>query len=254
MEKSTPVYDKDKKVMKDGLHIIFPYIVSAYEPLFYTRNEILKNKELENMFQELGFTNPYEDIVDEAVIKRNNWFMYGSCKPGKESYKITDVISYNVKDKILVSNGPEVEQSNLQLVKLFSVFDFDSECICPIKQNTDFTKVQKKIEDKKTSSETRKKIMKNKTSEDLKVIQKLVTILSPKRADNYDDWIRLGWCLHNIDYSLCETWDSFSSQSDKYKEGACQKEWDAMENRGLRTRFFARWAKRDSPEEYKNYS
>tara|TARA_B100000123_G_scaffold252988_1_gene213700 strand:+ start:325 stop:3078 length:2754 start_codon:yes stop_codon:yes gene_type:complete len=251
MEKSTPIYDKEKKVMKDGLHIIFPYIVSSYEPLFYTRNKIIQDKSLENMFKEIGFKNDIDDIVDEAVIKRNNWFMYGSSKPGKESYKITDVISFDIDGKKLKSNGPKVEESNLQIVKLFSVYDFDRESICPIRKNTEFSSTQKKIEEKKTNSEFRKKIMKNKTNEDLKIIQKLVSILSPKRAENYNDWIRLGWCLHNIDYLLCETWDTFSSQSEKYTKGICEKEWNNMENRGLELGSLHRWAKKDSPDEYK---
>ena len=58
--------------------------------------------------------------------------------------------------KTLVSNGPEVEQSNLQLVKLFSVFDFDRNVFVQLNKILILLKF-KKIEDKKTSSETRKK-------------------------------------------------------------------------------------------------
>ena len=82
--------------MKDGIHIIMPYIVSKYAPLFLTRYDILKETSIIDKFKQLGFTNPIDDIVDEVlVIKRNNWFMYGSCKPGKEQYKITNIVKFN---------------------------------------------------------------------------------------------------------------------------------------------------------------
>ena len=258
MEKSTPIYDSDKKTMKDGLHIMMPYIVSPYEPLFYIRNEILKDKELEKMFQTIGFNNDYSDIVDEAVIQRNNWFMYGSSKPGKEAYTITNVIKYSEVKQQLEATGKEVEKSNLELVKLLSVYDFDEYYICQVKDNTKFQTDLKKIEEKKNKPKM-KKIMKNKTTEDLKVIHKLVSILSPTRADNHDDWMRVGWCLHNIDYTLLESWIEFSSQSSKAdiqgtqhgrSKERCEKEWINMTNKGLELGSLHRWAKKDSPDEY----
>ena len=41
------------------------------------------------IFDEMGLTNPVNDIIDAAVINRNNWQMYGSRKPGYEAYKLT---------------------------------------------------------------------------------------------------------------------------------------------------------------------
>ena len=92
MEKPSPIYDNEKNIMKDGVHIIMPNIVSGYAPLFYTRNTIIKNQKAATLFSNLGFTNPIDDIVDEAVIQRNNWFMYGSRKPEKEPYLVTSII------------------------------------------------------------------------------------------------------------------------------------------------------------------
>ena len=34
--------------------------------------------------------------------------------------------------------------------------------------------------------------------EDISIIRKLTSILSEKRADSHDTWIRVGWCLNNI--------------------------------------------------------
>ena len=46
-------------------------------------------------------------------------------------------------------------------------------------------------------------------------------------------------------------WDEFSQNSTKYKEGYCQEVWEAMDNNGLELGSLHRWAKKDSPQEYK---
>ena len=65
----------------------------------------------------------------------------------------------------------------------------------------------------------RKHINKNITKvniEDLHTVEKLINILDVKRADNYDYWIKLGMCLHNIDSKLLYNWIEFSKKSSKF--------------------------------------
>ena len=153
MEKSSPVYDTKKNVMKDGVHIIMPNIVSSYAPLFYARKKILESQELIDMFKKIGFTNSIDDIVDEAVIQRNNWFMYGSCKPGKEPYQITSCLRYDEIKEELNSCNEYQKMNPLKLVKLFSVYDIDPYYICNVKENTGVKLEAKKIEKKKQFQE-----------------------------------------------------------------------------------------------------
>lgn len=82
----------------------------------------------------------------------------------------------------------------------------------------------------------------------------LVKLLSKDRANEYEDWMRLGWCLHNIDPTLnLGIWIDFSKQSSKYKEGEgeCERQWSSMRNQGLGLGTLHMWAKQDSPYEYK---
>ena len=74
--------------------------------------------------------------------------------------------------------------------------------------------------------------------------------LSSTRADNYTDWINLGWVLRNIDYRLLETWIEFSKISSVYIEGECQQLWDKMrkDNMGIGTLRW--WAKQDNLTKY----
>ena len=46
-------------------------------------------------------------------------------------------------------------------------------------------------------------------------------ILSPKRFQEYNDWINIGFCLHNINLDLFEVWNDLSKKygGEKYKRG-----------------------------------
>ena len=151
MEKSGPSFDKKKNIMKDGIHIIMPYIISKYDPLFLVRLDMIKNLEIKQKFIDLGFTNPIEDIIDEAVIKRNNWFMYGSSKPNKESYKITNILK--IEDGILkIDELSNLNLTDLELTKLLSVSNINTKYICNIKNKEEVSKKIKKIEGNKKKS------------------------------------------------------------------------------------------------------
>lgn len=42
-------------------------------------------------YNKLNLKTPFDVCFDEAVISRNNWFLYGSGKPGTEKYKCTQI-------------------------------------------------------------------------------------------------------------------------------------------------------------------
>lgn len=91
------------------------------------------------------------------------------------------------------------------------------------------------------------------TTHDRSQVIALVEMLDKKRADTYDEWMQLGWCLHNIDTSLFDIWDEFSRQSCKYESGECARLWLSMRDTGLQFGSLCMWAKHDSPTEYSKY-
>lgn len=97
----------------------------------------------------------------------------------------------------------------------------------------------------------------NNSSVNLVYVKQLVSILSPERATHYRQWLEVGWCLYNISPSLLDTWTTFSKYSPKiFKDGEkcnCESMWFNMDERdgGLGIGSLHRWAKMDSPEEYK---
>ena len=62
-------------------------------------------------------------------------------------------------------------------------------------------------------------------AKDIELAKKLVKLLNKKRAEKYEDWIQVGWCLRNIYIELLEDWDEFSKQSNKYEKGCCDNVW-----------------------------
>ena len=178
----------------------------------------------------------------------------------------------NIKLQMKI-NGSEYEiledktygKSDLELVKLFSVYNFQKNKINKIKNEKNIISNLEKIEGKKNKNSTNKNNLnkkqgkKNKTMENIEYIKDLVSILSEKRADNHNDWIKVGWCLHNIDYDLLEDWIKFSSKSDKCNiEGIehgrsrerCEYLWETMEDGGLELGSLHRWAKQDNEKKY----
>lgn len=87
-------------------------------------------------------------------------------------------------------------------------------------------------------------------SSDIQIVHDLVKLLDITRADDFDNWMRVGWCLHNIDLSLLDLWIKFSKRSTKFKEGRCEDEWGKMSNGDIGIGSLKYWARTDNPQKY----
>lgn len=70
---------------------------------------------------------------------------------------------------------------------------------------------------------------------EIKRAKEALWALPPEGADDYDTWIIIGQSLHSLDESLLEEWDEWSKQSDKYRQGECQRRWQSFSKGGGRT-------------------
>jgi hypothetical protein len=91
----------------------------------------------------------------------------------------------------------------------------------------------------------------NKGYEDQDLVKALVGCLSGSRADDYGDWLNVGFCLYCISPECLDLWVEFSKKSDKYEEGVCEKHWGKMENKGYSIGTLKYWAKQDDAKKYK---
>jgi P4 family phage/plasmid primase-like protien len=121
-ERPEPRIDKNK--IKDGAHIIFPYIATTYNFYHYIRNDFIENN-LYDIFVDCKYSNSNEDIFDESVIDRNNWMMYGATKKNTLPYKLTYTNSDDIYFKTILSKYESSKKLNYNeiktLVELFSI-------------------------------------------------------------------------------------------------------------------------------------
>ena len=284
MEKSQPVEYKGK--LKDGLHIIFPSVVTKPGFQFFMRDKILKLTA--EIFNGLPLTNAYSDVIDHAVIDTNPWQMYGSRKPDYEAYQVTQIwgvsssgsgvkkektfpirVSKDDKDdgkeEGLDDEDGEADRLEMSYVELLSMRN--KTVFTPLKSHRqkeveEFERTIMPMLEKKQRDALHGQIFGDRENKRKNTVQdddelafvKKITLdcLAPERAENYDAWIRVGWCLRNIDHRLMDTWISFSRLSTKFMQGECEDRWRKMnhnENLGMGSLRF--WAKNDNPQAYR---
>lgn len=254
LEKDAPVYDEAKGCEKDGVHIVFPKIVTT--PMFqlYLRKQILERLDL----SKLKCLNSLEDIVDEAVIERNGWQMLGSKKPHSQAYRVTKILSYSGSDVVTTDVSTDLK-TQADLVEVLSIrnkyieTEVKGEVAHLIKLFANALEASKmKSHFKNTILCKTRNCKNNFNDDDFKQAGILVDMLSVDRAESYYDWIRVGWCLRNIDYRLLDAWISFSKKSSKFKDGECERMWNYMRQDGacLGMGTLHLWAKSDNAEAY----
>lgn len=284
LEKPSPVVSKT--MVKDGLHLIVPEIVTRPGVQYMMRETMLKDPAFRAVLSDLRITNRAEDCLDEAVIEKNNWTMYGSSKPNAPPYKVSSVHRCRFP-YVTTTNGDaqgkggrEREDAELLENRVIErlVFEMDD-----INKNIDLVK-RLSIRNKYVASpirpdrlrevesfqsemdeKTRKKracqvaldrtpvssMSRNNTSEHYETAKRLVRLLHPSRTDNYSHWMQVGWCLRNIDHRLLDQWEEFSRGSCKYMEGECARLWVQMRLSNLGIGTLHMWAKNDNPEAYR---
>lgn len=257
LEKEKPKYDTDKDVVKDGIHIMIPNIVTSPTVQFQVRDNVLKSDVITNVFKDCNFINSADDIIDHSVIQKNNWLMYGSSKPNGVPYKVTHTFKFHENDKQLF-DIEDFKEDSLFLIKELSIRNKTNKTNIKSDKVDEITELESNLmEEERKKNAMRMATQENvnasvNTSEDIEVVKHLVSILSIKRCESYEDWIRIGWCLRNIDNELLEDWVEFSKQSDKYSDGECERLWDKMKESGLGIKTLHMWAKKDDPEGYHN--
>ena len=70
---------------------------------------------------------------------------------------------------------------------------------------------------------------------EIKRAKEALWALPPESTDDYDIWITIGQSLHALDDSMLDEWDEWSKQSDKYRQGECQRRWASFSRGGGRT-------------------
>jgi len=249
--------------IKDGIHIIFPYLTLPHAFHHFVRRKILDDAV--KIFEGIPSINTFDNIVDEAIIDKNNWQMYGSCKPDCSTYEVTRIYKYEGEDKPLKVLPLLTAQEQIETISILSMRKLESptpyfaekvdeideyvRVILPMTLNRRKDKLHQQIFGN-TINLTKTQV----SDEELEMVYQLVKCLSKHRAENYEDWVKVGWTLRNIDNRLLSSWVDFSQVSSKYITGECEKLWDKMKLDTLGIGSLHYWAKHDNPSEYNKIS
>lgn len=235
---------------KDGVHIMFPNICTQPLVQHLIRENVIKHIKENNLWNELNLSNDVDDIIDKAVIEKNCWLLYGSCKEGSEDNKYSLSKIYTVT---ACNTLEEVEFDNSDMVRLpetLSIRRFGPDSIFSYVDGYDEDSIANEYNEciAKSIKPAGTGIV-GKPS-DVALAIKLVEILNVKRADKYNEWLNVGFCLHNIDDSLLESWIRFSSKSKKFVKGECEKMWNKFKNIGYSIGSLIRWAQIDDFDKF----
>ncbi len=241
---------------KDGIHLIFPDVVTDTTVQHLVRNKVLEK--IHVVFASLPLKNSYDDLVDKAVISKNNWLMYGCRKPGRESYGLTHIFDWTVEEL-------EAEMGSRELIEHVSNYNrsrrsYEIRPSCREEFEKELERQTTKVRrskgrlvslNKKFILTTRRRRPKL-TQQDMETVRVLVSLLQQYRAEITHHWLEVGWCLHNIDQALIDLWITFSKRSERFKEGECEDLWGSFKDEGLGMGSLHRWAKFDNPQAYKD--
>lgn len=227
---------------KDGFHIMFPFTKMDKQ----TQMEILQN--VKNAFD--GYLddvelNDLDEVFDKASVT-NNWVIYGgTIKKSKNPYRLTTI--YDKKLKKVNINYSKEELINILSIRKYSVMNkYMNKDVDDMKNDVveedNYNNYYEPLENKQKE--------KSDNSVNLNYIDELVSILSKKRANDYNAWISVGLCLFNISNKLLNSWDKFSKKSSKYKKGVCKQKWKTFKQDNINIGCLCNWAKDDNKEEF----
>lgn len=219
----------DRNQMKDGFHAMFDQVVTPKA----IRKRIHRDVRIALSKRTDIFTRLHTNgIIDDCAVS-NNWLVYGCLKKDDLFfYKLTGVYDGENLD----TDVPEVTD-----VTLFRVRDRPHSTLLP--------GVESEPEPEPETEEAPQQVSPV-SIENREKVRELLNMLSADRADDEPTWIRVGWCLHNIAQTNLDLWIEWSRQSDKFREGECEKHWRRFRNDGYKLPSLCNWARNDNPERY----
>lgn len=257
MEKDKPTIKNmnSGKVKKDGIHILMPGYLTPNKILHQVRTEIIDDTDIKELFNSMDTTNTINDIVDECVIDRNSWFLYGGGKASDLNYKVSKVYNIKIGSNDCISIEETDIPSNKELVKLLSNLCVSKKI--STKSNTLEEPINPNVGNEDLSeifSETERRIPHSHISGEYTAY--IIDLISSDRADNYLEWLKVGCALFNSDARNYTVWIKFSKKcQSKFSESVCRDYWDKFQYmspkfRGLNIGYLKKLAKKDNPEKY----
>ena len=85
---------------------------------------------------------------------------------------------------------------------------------------------------------------------DIDKLRAALASLSPRRADDYQDWVNVGLALKSIGPVGLELWHEFSRQSAKYNPAVLEAKWETFSPSAITAASVFFWAKQDGGQAF----
>lgn len=267
-EKEHPFRDNNGNI-KHGFHLQFiNTLINKIDNDVHLIPRVKQHVENMALFSEIGVSNS-GNVIDNVSGK--NWLLYGSRKEKHlQAYKLTKIYNDDlreitledaIRDYVLYDSNRDIitldtnEKIKYNLPRILSIHPCYRDIVA-IKNNLNIIG-----KDALVKSETIIEKFKNMTiTETLLKAEKLLNIISDKRADEYNDWIEIGWTLFNIGKGSEEAynlWVKFSERTTKkgFSEKSCFSLWSGMKVRedGKGIGSLYRYASEDNKEKYREF-
>ena len=272
----------NKNITKDGIHILIG--IKADRAIQLILRERVMEKAVDLM-KEIPIINTLEDVFDKGISAGSvNWQLFGSCKPDHEVYGLTGIYKFEYD-----ADDGEFIETKLSPKKFNWVNDFKKLSVRYKENLTPFMKAgfrTGEYEEMNNSLLNKRGKMKRSTSKnvfELKTVDDIREALNQykenlKSSDfelrdiieyvdilpesyygtgSYNNWMRVGWALANINKDLFIVWLAFSAKSDTFSISSVDElksKWNGFENKndeGLTKLSILYWARESAPNEYK---
>lgn len=266
LEKTNP-YSNGPEI-KNGFHLHFPFIyLSRADQDVHINPKVVSMMNKQRVFSDINIENSGAAL--DLKITSKYWLMYGSRKNAKlEPYVVTKIYDYdgNLVPLKNVLRDHKLKNSQDEIIKIEKPADYYLPYVLSVRfQDRRLGELHGDID--VILKETLPKAISIKHTisssatipETIEQARSLLTFVNPTRADNYNDWMNVGWILFNISEG-CEEgldlWLQFSQQTTtgKFSETRCLYEWNRMKKKNISLGSLHHLAKKDNPEAYSLYT
>lgn len=247
------VLSNGQQIVKNGFHLHFPKVF--LDKQVHTVYLIPKIKHV--LMDTIFF-----DAIDENSINVH-WLLYGSSKPGKEPYKITHCLDFELKETNIEDEfaGYIVAKHPNEIIPKMSVIDLLPRILSTFLGNrgdlyfyNPKPSITTPLLDKfKNIRDSRKQYIVEYVESNVREAEEVIKFIDIKRANDRTDWLTIGFCIYNIsegDDDGLTCWLEFSESSEKYNEVECIALWNTMRLNKFTIGTLKHFAKTDNPERY----
>ncbi len=275
-----PYVSGDK--IKDGIHIVSPTCTLSNDKWNVIRNHLLKNHVIDDAFRDTGYMNPPEDVYDASMGRKQGWMFYGASKPSVPAYELTNVMYYDPEERSWEDEDPSNYDSRELMEKMSVRYKTEDDVnIIKDERRDEFQNILNPSATRYENQEVLERAAQVEAANspllqalaqllptaptEMNILRQIVLeCLSNERAHDHDSWMRVGWCLHNINPSeeMFDLWIEFSKKTPKWNDHRqfevpqLRRDWHlGMRKEGdgklLTRRSLYKWARDDNRERFK---